>query len=78
MAIGEKYNVNSIDLGTASHYLKGDLEKVVKNNEFGCGYIGSIRIIRADPLHGDTQGILNSVKMWKALWEALISPSQLP
>ncbi len=59
-AIGEKYNVNSIDLGTASHYFKGDLEKVVENNKFGCGYIGTIRITRADPLHGDTQGILNS------------------
>ncbi len=61
-AIGVKYNVNTIDLGTASHYFKGDLEKVVENNKFGCGYIGTIRITRADPLHGDTQGILNRVE----------------
>ncbi len=58
-AIGEKYGVSRIDLGTASKYFKHDLERVVENNRFGCGYLAFVRITRADPLHGDTQGILN-------------------
>ncbi len=58
-AIGEKYGVTSIDLGTASKYFKGDLERVIENNLYGCGYLGFVRVTRADPLHDDTQGILN-------------------
>jgi len=60
-AIAEKYGVSTIDLGTASRYFKHDLERVVENNIFGCGYLGFVRITRADPLHDDTQGILNDV-----------------
>ncbi len=58
-AIGEKYGVTTIDLGTASRYFKGDLERVIENNLYGCGYLGFVRVTRADPLHDDTQGILN-------------------
>ncbi len=59
-AIGEKYGVSRIDLGTASKYFKQELERVVENNRFGCGYLAFVRITRADPLHDDTQGILNN------------------
>ena len=59
MAIGEKYHINYIDLGKASEYFKHDLEGVVENDRFGCGYLAFVRIARADPLHDDTQGILN-------------------
>ncbi len=59
VAIGEKYKVSTIDLGTASQYFKHDLERVIENNQFGCGYIAFVRILHSDPLHGDKQGILN-------------------
>ncbi len=58
-AIGEEYHVSSIDIGTASKYFKGELEHVVEQNRFGCGYLAFVRIEHSDPLHGDTQGILN-------------------
>jgi len=59
IAIGEKYKVSTIDLGTASQYFKHDLERVIENNQFGCGYLAFVRILHSDPLHGDKQGILN-------------------
>ncbi|NPA76050.1 MAG: hypothetical protein GXO25_08240 [Euryarchaeota archaeon] len=59
MLIGSKFGVNYIDLSVASHYFKGDLERVVEDNRFDCGYLGFVRIEHADPLHGDTDGILN-------------------
>ncbi len=58
-AIGQEYGVWNIDLATASHYFKQKLEPVIEKNEHGCGYLSFVRITRADPLHDDTQGILN-------------------
>ncbi len=59
--IGEKYGVSNIDISVASRYFKGNLEKVVENDLFNCGYLGFVRIQHSDPLHGDTKGIINDV-----------------
>ena len=58
-AVAEEYHVKAIDLITASHYFKQKLEHVIENNRFGCGYLAFVRLTRADPLHDDTNGILN-------------------
>lgn len=67
VAIGKKYGVSTIDIGVASRYFKKDLERVVEENLYGCGYLAFIRINRADPLHDDTQGILNDENDVKGL-----------
>ena len=59
-AIGNWYHVSSIDLARASQYFVNRLEHVVENNEYGCGYLSFVRLYRSDPLHGKTNGILNS------------------
>ncbi len=59
--IGAKFGVTHIDISVASRYFKGDLERVVEENRFGCGYLGFVRIQHSDPLHGDTDGIINDV-----------------
>ncbi len=58
-AIAQEYHVKAIDLATASHYFKNKLEKVIEDNRFGCGYLAFVRLYRSDPLHDDTNGILN-------------------
>ncbi len=58
-AVAQEYHVKAIDLATASHYFKNKLEKVIENNKYECGYLAFVRLYRADPLHNDTNGILN-------------------
>ena len=58
-AVAEEYYVKAIDLITASHYFKQKLEPVIEKDKFGCGYLSFVRLKRADPLHDDTNGILN-------------------